>query len=186
MGKLIGERYIRGLKCIGKVLFPNSINGYVDVSSIFFFSSVQLLSRVKLCDSMDCRTPGLPVHHQLPDFTQTHIHWVSDAIQPCHPFIPFSSCLQSFSASVSFPVSQFFTSGGQSIGVSDSAPVFPKTIQDWFPLGWTGLILQSIYSQESFPTPQFKSINSSALRFLYCPTLTSIHDYIHYDIHNFD
>ena len=74
MGKLIGERYIRGLKCIGKVLFPNSVSGYVDVSSIFFFSSVQLLSHVRLCDSMDCCTPGLPVHHQLLEFTQTHIY----------------------------------------------------------------------------------------------------------------
>ena len=74
MGKLIGERYIRGLKCIGKVLLPNSISGYVDVSSIFFFSSVQLLSCVRLCDSMDCHTPGLPVHHQLLEFTRTHTH----------------------------------------------------------------------------------------------------------------
>ena len=69
--------------------------------------------------------------------------------QWCHPTIsssvaPFSSCLQSFPASGSFPVSQFFTSGGQSIGVSVSASVFPVTIQDWFPLGLTGLIsLQS-------------------------------------------
>ena len=61
----------------------------------------------------------------------------------CHPTIsssvvPFSSCLQSFQASGSFPMSQFFTSGGQSIGVSASASVLPMNIQDWFPLGWTG------------------------------------------------
>ena len=49
------------------------------------FSSVQSLSRARLCDPMDCSTPGLPVHHQLPEFTQTHVHWVGDAIQPCHP-----------------------------------------------------------------------------------------------------
>ena len=92
--------------------------------------------------------------------------------------IPFSSCLQSFPASGSFPVNQFFTSGGQSIGVSASASVLPMNIQDWFPLGWTGWIsLQSRDSQESSPTPQFKSINSSAFSFLYSPTLTSIHDY---------
>ena len=65
--------------------------------------------------------------------------------QWCHPTIsssvvPFSSCHQSFPASGSFPMSQFFTSGGQSIGVSASASVLPKNIQDWFPLGWTGLI----------------------------------------------
>ena len=63
----------------------------------------------------------------------------------CHPtisssVIPFSSCLQSFPASGSFPWSQFFASGGQSIGVSASASVFPMNIQDWFPLGWTGWI----------------------------------------------
>ena len=74
----------------------------------------------------------------------------------CHPIIsfsviPFSSCLQSFPASGSFPVSQFFASGGQSIGVSASASLLPMNIQDWFPLGWTGLIaLQSKYMFSQF------------------------------------
>ena len=102
----------------------------------------------------------------------------------CHPTvsssaIPFSSHLQFFSSSGSFPVSQFFTSGGQSIGVSASASVLPMNIQSWFPLAWTGWIsLQSMgLSQESSPTWQFRSINSSVLSFLYSPTLTSIHDY---------
>ena len=58
---------------------------------IHVFSSVQLLSHVRLCDPMDCSTPGLPVHHQLPEFTQTHVHWVSDAIQPSHPLSTPSS-----------------------------------------------------------------------------------------------
>ena len=62
-------------------------------------------------------------------------------------------------------------------GGSASASVLPVNIQDWFPLGWTGWILQSRDSQESFLTPQFKNINSSVLSFLYNPTLTSIHDY---------
>ena len=93
-----------------------------------------------LCNPVDCSTPGLPVHHQLPELAQTHVHRVGDAIQPSQPL----SCLQSFLASRSFPVSQFFTSGGQSIGVSVSASVLPMNIQDWFPLGLTGLIsLQS-------------------------------------------
>ena len=83
-------------------------------------------------------TPGLPVHHQLQEFTQTHVHWVGDLISSS--VIPFSSCLQSFPASGSFPKSQLFTSGGQSIGVSASASVLPMNIQDWFPLGWTGWI----------------------------------------------
>ena len=88
-------------------------------------SSVQSLSRVQLCDPMDCSTPGLPVHHQLPEFTQTHVHWVGDANQPSHPVVPFSSRLQSLPASGCFPMSQLFTSGGQSIGASASASVPP-------------------------------------------------------------
>ena len=92
--------------------------------------------------------------------------------------VPFSSHLQSFPASGSFQMSQFFASGAQSIGVSASTSVLPMNTQDWSPLGWTGWIsLQSKDSQESSPTPQFKSINSLALSFLYSPTLTSIHDY---------
>ena len=103
--------------------------------------------------------------------------------QYCHPTIsssvvPSSSCLQSFPALQYFPVSQLFASGGQIIGVSASTSVLPMNIQDWFPLGWTSFIsLLSRDSQESSPTPQFKSINSLALSFLYSPTLTSIHDY---------
>ena len=107
------------------------------------------------------------------------------SIQPYHSVIPFSFCLQSFPASGPFLMNQFFTSSGQSIGVSASASVLPMNIQDWFPLGLTGLISCSPRdSQESSPTPQFKSINSSALSFLYSPTLTSIHDY--WKNHSFD
>ena len=112
------------------------------------FSSVQFSSVAQccltLCDPMDSSTPGLPVHHQVLEFTQTHVHWVGDAIQTSHPLIPLSSRLQSFPASGSFQRSQFFISGGQSIGVSASASVLPMNIQDWFILGWTGWIsLQS-------------------------------------------
>ena len=82
------------------------------------------------CDPMGCSTPGLPVHHQLPELTETHVHRVGDTIQPSHPAIPFSSCFQSFPPSGSFQLSQFFTSGGQSIGVSASALDLPMNIQD--------------------------------------------------------
>ena len=99
--------------------------------------------------------------------------------------IPFSTHLQSFWASGSFPMSLFFVSGAQSTGVSTSASVLPMNIQDWFPLGWTGWSPCSLRDpQESSPIPQFKSINSSALSFLYGPTLTSIHDY--WKNHRFD
>ena len=97
----------------------------------------------------------------------------------CHPtnsssIIPFSSCPQSFPASGSFPMSQFFAFGGQSIRVSASTSVLPMNTQEWSPLKRT---CSSRDSQESSPTPQFKSISSSALSFLYSPTLTSIHDH---------
>ena len=76
--------------------------------------------------------PGVPVHPQLPELAQNHAHRVSDAIQPFHPL---SSCLQPFPASGSFPMSQFFTSGSQSIEISASASILPMNIQDSFPLG---------------------------------------------------
>ena len=110
------------------------------------FSSVQSLSHVQLCDPMDCSTPGLPVHHQLPEFTQSNLAAAVVAACPlsqwCHPtisssVIPFPSCLQSFPTSGSFPMSQLFALSGQSIGVSASASVLPMNTQDWSPLGWT-------------------------------------------------
>ena len=90
----------------------------------------------------------------------------------CHPL---SSHLQSFRVSGSFQMSQFFTSGEERIGVSALALVLPMNIQVWFPLGWTACLRDS---QESSPTPHFKSINSPVLSFLYSLTLTSIYDYL--------
>ena len=89
-------------------------------------------SSLTLCDSMDYSTPGFPDHHQIPELAQTHVHAVSDAIQPSHPLSAPSppGVLQSFSASGSFPVSQFFALGGQNIGVSASASVLPMNIQN--------------------------------------------------------
>ena len=90
--------------------------------------------------------------------------------------ISFSFCLQSIPPSGSFPMNQLFASGGQSIGAS--ASVLPMNIQDWFPLGLTGLIsLQSKGLSSVFSNTTVQSISSSALSFLYSPTLTSIHDY---------
>ena len=111
------------------------------------FSSVAQ-SCLSLCDPMNCSMPGLPVHHQLPEFTQTHVHDVklmSIMRQWCHPAIsssvvPFSFCPQSLPALGSFPMSQLFTWGGQSIGLSASASILPMNTQDWSPLGWTGWI----------------------------------------------
>ena len=103
--------------------------------------------------------------------------------QWCHPAIsssvvPFSSCPQSLPASESFPMSQLFSWGGQITGASALASFLPKNFQGWSPSKWTVWIsLQSKEPQESSPTPQFKSINSSVLSLLHSPTLISIHDY---------
>ena len=150
-------------------------------SWLYFFSSVQFSLSV-MPDSLrprelqharpPCPSPTAIVHPNPCPLTC----W-------CHPTIssfaiPFSSCSQSFPASGSFQMSQLFASGGQSIGVSASTSVLPMNTQDWSPLGWTGWIsLRAWDSQESSPTPQFKSINSLVLNFLYSPTLTSTHDY---------
>ena len=102
-------------------------------------------SCLTLWDPMNCSMPGLPVHHQLPEFTQTHVHRVGDAIQPSHPLSsPIPPAPKSLPASGSFPMSQLCAWGGQSTGVSASASVLPVNIQEWSPLGWTGSIsLQS-------------------------------------------
>ena len=114
-----------------------------------------------ICNPMDCSMPGFPVHHQLLELTKNHVHWVSYGYNHLILCLPFSSCLQSFPASGSFPMSQFFPSSGQSIGVSASASVLPMTIQDWFPLGWTGWIslqsmgLSRIFSNNTVQKHQF-------------------------------
>ena len=143
-------------------------------------------SCLTLCDPMDCNMPGFPVLHQLPEFTQTHVHWVGDAVQLSHPLLSASPL--AFNPSQHQSLFQWVSSshqGGQSIRPSASASVLPMNIQGWFPLELTGLTsLQSKGLSESSPTPQFKSINSWVLSFLYGPTLTTIHDY--WKKHSFD
>ena len=123
-----------------------------------------------LCNHMDCSTPGLPVHHQLPELAQTHVHRVGDAIQPLHPLLSPSafnlsqlhglfhrvSSLHQLAKGLAF---QLQHQSLQWLFRTDRSPCSPRD------------------SQESSPTPQFNSINSLALSFLYSPTLTSIFDY---------
>ena len=150
-----------------------------------FYSSRLKLSSVQftqfcltLCDPMDCSTPGFPVRHQLPEL-QTHIHWVGDAIQPSHPL-----------SSPSQPTFNLFQHESLFKWVSSShqvAKVLEFQLQhqsfqrifrtDLLPNGLVGSPCSPRDSQESSPTPQFKSSNSSVLSFLCSPTLTSIHDY---------
>ena len=142
------------------------------------FSSVQLLSHVHLfaIPWITARQASLSITNSqsLPKFMSFESLMPSTHLILCNPF---SSHLQSFPSSGSFQMSQLFASGGQSIGVSAWTSVLPMNTQDWS-LGWTGWSpCHPRDSQESSPTPQFKTVNSSALSFLYSPTLTSIHDY---------
>ena len=139
--------------------------------------SLVIQSCLTLSDPMNRSTPGLPGPSPTP---RVHSN-SSPSSRWCHPAIsssvvPFSSCPQSLPASESFPMSQLFTWGGQRTGVSALAPFLPKNTQD-FQNGLVGSPCSPRDSQESSPTPQFKTINSSALSFLHNPTLTSIHDY---------
>ena len=110
----------------------------VDLLKHFNFNAVRFSSVAQsyptLCDPMNHSTPGFAVHHQLPEFTQTHVHQVGDAIQPSHPLSsPFPPASKSLPASDSFPMSQLFTWGGQSTGVSALASFLSKKSQGWSP-----------------------------------------------------
>ena len=149
------------------------MNWFIQLLLSVQFSSVQFISFTQscltLCDPMNHSTPGLPVHHQLPEFTQTHVHWVSDAIQPSHPLSsPSPPAPNPFPASESFPMSQLFTWGGQSTGVSASASFLPKNTQGWSPLEWTGWIslqskgLSRVFSNTTVQKHQFFSAQLSS------------------------
>ena len=150
-------------------------------------SSVQSLSRVQLFvtpwTSAYQASLSITNSQRLLKFMSIESVMPSNHLLLCHPF---SSCLQSFPASESFPRNQFFSSGDQSIGVSASASVLPINSQDWFPLGYrlVGSPWSPRDSQESSSTPQFKSINSLVLSILYGPTLKSTLDY--WKHHSFD
>ena len=148
-------------------------------------SSVQSLSHVWLWDPMNCSTPAHPVHHQLPEFTQTH---VMELMMPSNSLI---LCRPLLLLPLIFPSIRVFSSESvlhirwPSIWVSASASVLPVNIQDWFPLWltvWSPCSPRD--SQESSPKPRFKSINSSVLSFLYGPSLIPIYDY--WKNHSFD
>ena len=127
----------------------NLADGTSDLLSSVQFSSV---AQSWLCDLMNHRTPGLPVHHQLQEFTQTHVHWVRDAIQPSHPLSSPSPPVPNPFQHQSFPISQLFAWGGQSTRVSALASVLPKNTQGWSPSEWTGWIsLQSKGLSRVFP-----------------------------------
>ena len=120
-----------------------------------------------LCDLMDRSMSGFLVHHHLSEFTQTQVHHVAAAIQPSHPLSSPSLPAFNLSQHQGLSMSQFFTSGGQIMGVSASASVLPVNIQDWFPLGWTSWIsslskeLSRVFSNITVQKHQFFSVQLS-------------------------
>ena len=139
---------------------------HLNFSILYWNINIQLSLVAQLCptlyDDMNCSTPGLLVHHQPAEFTQTHVHRVHDAIQPSHPLsVPFSSCPQSLPASESLPMSQLFAWGGQSTGVSTLASFLPKKSQGWSPSEWTSWIslqskgLSRVFSNTTVQKHQF-------------------------------
>ena len=150
--------------CDFKILFRSSIQS---LSRVWLFVTPWTIARQASLSITNSRSLPKPMS--------------IESVMPCNHLIfclPFASCPRSFPASGSFQMSQLFPSGGQSIGVSASTSVLPMNTQEWSPLGWmVGSPCSPRDSQESSSTPQFKSINSLVLSFLYSPTLTSIHDY---------
>ena len=120
---------------------------------------IQLLSSGRLCNRMDCSTPGFPVHYQLLELAQTHVHWVSDAIQPSHPLS--SPSPPALNLSQQQGLFQWVSPSHQVAKVSASASVLPLNIQDWFPLGWTDWIslqsegLSRVFSNTTVQKHQF-------------------------------
>ena len=114
----------------------------------------------------NCSTPVFLVLHSFLEFSQTPVHWFSDAIEPSYLCLSLLLLLQSSPASRFFPISGLFTSGGQSIGASASASVFPMTIQSWFTLGLTGWIslpsegLSRVFSNTTVQKHQFFGVQS--------------------------
>ena len=142
------------------------------------FSSVTQ-SCPTLCNPMDCSMPGFPVHHQLLELAQTQDHRVSDAVQPPHPLL--SPSPPAFSLSQHQGLFRWVSSSYQVAKVLEfqlQHQSFQWIFRTDLPQdGLVGSPCSPRDSQESSPTPPFKSINSSALSFVYSPTLTSIHDY---------
>ena len=143
------------------------------------FSSVQSLSCVWLCDPMNHSTPRTPVHHQFPESTQTHVHWVNDAIQPSHPLS--SPSPPALNISQHKGLYQWVSSLHQVTKVLESQ-LQHQSFQ-WTPglmsfrMDWVDLVAVQGTLKSLSPTPQFKSISSLMLSFPYSPPLTSIHDY---------
>ena len=190
VGSILGS----GRSRCGHIFLPGEFHGQRGLMgcSIFWMliaiagslkCSVQCSSVTQSCptlwDPMVCSTPGFPVHHQLPEFTQTHIRWVNDAIHPSHPLS--SPSPPTFNLSQHQDLFKWISSSQQVAKVLEFQ-LQHQSFQwifrtDFLKDGLVGSPCRLWDSQESSPTPQFKSINFSVLSFLYSLTLTPIHDY---------
>ena len=153
-------------------------------NSVQFSSLIQLCSTI--CDPMDCTTPGFPVHHQLLELAQTHVHWFDDAIQLSHPLqSPSLPALYLSQHQDLFQWDSFFGSGSQSIEVCFSiSPSNEYSGLISFRIDWLDLLAVQGTLKSLLQHYSSKIINSLVLRFLYSPALTSIHDY--WKNHSFD
>ena len=139
-----------------------------------------------LCHPMDCSTPSLPAHRQRQEFTQTHVPCIGDAIQPSHPLS--SPSPPAFNPSQHQDIFQWVVSSSHQVAKVLEFQFQHQSFQwifrtDFLWIDWLDLLAVQ-GTRKSSPTPQFKRINSSALTFLYSPTLTSIHKY--WKNHSFD
>ena len=173
---LLGSKWLVSKHCF--IITISSFNS-VQFSSVF-------QSCPTLCDPMDFSMLGLSVHHQLPGLAETHVHWVGGAIQPSHPLsspFPPAFYLSEHQSLFQWVSSSHQVAKGLELQLQQQSFQWifrTDFLQDW--LVWAPWSPRD--SQESFPVPQFESINSSALSLLYGPTLTSISDY--WKNHSFD
>ena len=162
MGQIINWLFQKNNSYSTDIMIAVSWNQSDIQNFVIQFSSVTQ-SCLTLCDPMDCSMPGFPVHHQILEHAQTHVHRVSDGhhyIILCGPLLLLTSIFPSIRV-FSQHHGLFFTSGGQSVGISASASVLPMNIQDWFPLGLTGWIslkskgLSRVFSNNTVQKHQF-------------------------------
>ena len=175
--RALGSSYKQALNCLLGRMWPFAIP--CSVSALFFQFSSVTQSCQTLCDPFNCSTSGLPVHHQLPEFTQTHVHWVGSTIQPSHPLLSPSppalnlSQHQGFSNESALHIRwQKYWSFSFSISPSNEHPELISFRMDWLDLLAVQGTLKSLLQHHSSKASIFL-----VLSFLYSPTLTSIHDY---------
>ena len=161
--------------CMGRQCFPTWTFSSIKLND--YCCSVARLC-LTLCDLMDCSTPDFPVLHYVPEFSKTHVHWIDDAIQPSHPLSSPSPPAFNLSSIRVFSNESPLHIRWQKYWSFSISPSNEHSGLISFRINWFNLLAVQGTLQESSPTPQFKSISSIAISFLYGPTLTCIHNYL--------